>query len=207
MIAKNKYVSSRHVSPGRASSALKSHLKYIQYRERGENETRQERHLFSKESEQVDRKQVHAAIMQQEQAGDIYYHRLILSPSQEEPVHDFHQWTRDVMQELEREQGKELDWYATVHTNTDNPHVHVVLNGTGQDRETGTAEPVSLSREDFQTLREAGREHSQYEHYQQIQETLRDLDRDDQNELHPPERDEPLPAFAFPGSDTEGLER
>jgi len=204
MIVKSKYISARKVAPGKASSALKSHLKYLQYRERGEHETREERHLFSKDNEHVDRQDVHADVMQREQAGDIYYHRLILSPSEDEPVQDWHAWTRDVMHDLEQNQGKDIEWYATVHQNTDNPHVHVVLNGTGQDRETGTAEPVTLSRQDFQVLRESGHDHSEYEHNHQIENIFRDLDQDDQREQQPEHHE---PTLTLPGAYGEGIER
>jgi type IV secretory pathway VirD2 relaxase len=180
MIFKTKNVkASRGTSAGKASSALKSHFKYIQYRERDElKESRQDRYLFSKEHDHIDRKDAHADIMS-ELAGDIYYHRMVLSPADNEPVSDWHQWTRDVMGDLERHYGTELHWYGVVHQNTDNPHVHVVLRGTGEDRDTGRATPVELTPKEFKIIRESGREHSEYEHYRQIQEVFKELDQVD----------------------------
>jgi hypothetical protein len=182
MIVKSKYVSAPRVSAGKASSALKSHLKYIQYRERDElKESRQDRHLFCKEHDHVDRRAAHDAIMT-ERAGAIYYHRMVLSPSEEEPVTDWRDWTRDVMRDLERYLGTELCWYGVVHQNTDNPHVHVVVRGTGTSRETGEAEPVTLTPAAFSVMKASGREHSEYEQYHQMQELFKELDQAEQTE-------------------------
>lgn len=117
-----------------------------------------------------------------ERVGDIYYHRMVLSPADNEPVTDWHHWTREVMSDLERHFGIDLHWYAVVHQNTSNPHVHVVLRGTGESRGTGRAEPVELTPTEFKVIRESGREHSKYEHYRQIQDMLRQLDLFDKAE-------------------------
>ncbi len=179
MIVKSKHVRASRVSQGQASSALSSHLKYLQYRERDPAlESRADRYLFNDEEDHIDRRTVHDDLMG-EPAGDIYYHRIILSPAQDEPVEDWREWTRGVMYDLEDRLDRDLDWYAVQHHNTDDPHVHVILRGTGFDRETGHEEPVSLTSQDFHSMRESGREHSDYEHYHFLQETLYDLDERD----------------------------
>ena|SRR5947209_14259606 len=179
MIVKSKHVRASRVSYEKASSALKSHFKYIQYRERDPlHETKEDRHVFNREYDQVDRRAAHNDIMR-DRAGDIYYHRMILSPAQDEPVSDWHEWARAVMRDLEDQRDLNLDWYAVHHHNTDDPHVHVVLRGTGTNRETGREEAVSLTPADFKTMRESGREHSEYEHYRLVRETLRDQDERD----------------------------
>jgi len=184
MFFKTKNVkASRGVSAGKASSALKSHLKYLQYRERDElKEAREDRCLFGKERDQIDRKDAHTDLMA-ERAGDIYYHRMVLSPSHQEPVTDWREWTRDVMGDLERHLGTDLHWYGAVHQNTDNPHVHVVLCGTGENRETGRAEPVELTPQEFNVIKRSGRDHSEYEHQQQIQEVLKELEQFDKEHI------------------------
>ncbi|MBO0783328.1 MAG: hypothetical protein J2P37_31325 [Ktedonobacteraceae bacterium] len=180
MIVKSKHVRASRTNRSRASSALKNHFKYLQYRERDPlRETKADRHAFSNKYDHVDRRDAHDAIMQREQAGDIYYHRLVLSPKHDEPVADWRAWTREVMADLEAARGQTLEWYAVQHRNTDNPHVHMVLSGTGYDRDTGQAEPVALSPHDFQVLQESGKTHSLHDHYQTIEETLRDLERGD----------------------------
>jgi hypothetical protein len=125
MIVKSKHVRASRVSQGQASSALKSHLKYLQYRERDpELESRADRSLFNEEEDHIDRRAVHDNLMG-ERAGDIYYHRVILSPAQDEPVKDWRAWTRSVMHDLEERLHQDLDWYAVLHHNTDDPRVHV----------------------------------------------------------------------------------
>ena len=183
MFVQSKNVkASRGINAGKASSSLKSHLKYIQYRERDEQqESRQDRHLFSKEYDHLDRKEAYTDVMA-ERAGDIYYHRMVLSPADNEPVTDYHRWTRDVMGDLERHLGTDLHWYATVHKNTDNPHVHIVLRGTGESRETGHLEPVELTPKEFKLMRESGREHSEQEHYRQLENVLKELEHLDKAE-------------------------
>jgi hypothetical protein len=179
MIVKSKHVRASRVSRGQASSALASHMKYLQYRERNPaRETVENRHFFNDEEDHADRRAAHDELMC-EPAGDIYYHRIILSPAQDEPVEDWREWTRDVMRDLEDRLNHDLQWYAMQHQNTDDPHVHVVLRGTGLDRETGHEEAISLTSQDFHAMRESGREHSDYDHYHFIQETLRDLDERD----------------------------
>lgn len=179
MIVKAKNVRASRVSRQQATSALGSHLKYLQYRERDpERETKADRHFFNDEHDHIDRRGVSKEMMD-EQAGDIYYHRIILSPSQEEPVSDWREWTREVMADLEDRFHQDLDWYAVLHANTDDPHVHVVLQGTGIDRETGNAEPVTFTPEDFRSMRESGREHSEYEHQHFLAEKLHELDERD----------------------------
>jgi type IV secretory pathway VirD2 relaxase len=111
------------VSSKKASSALKSHLKYLQYRERDQTkETRQDRSLFSRDQDHIDRRQAHDSIMQ-EGAGKVYYHRMILSPAHDEHVTDWRDWTRSIMGDLEKRLDTRLDWYAAKHANTDDPHV------------------------------------------------------------------------------------
>jgi hypothetical protein len=182
MIFKTKNVRVSRISSGKASSALKSHLKYLEYRQRDEqHESRQDRYLFDKHSNHIHRKAIHDDVMA-ERAGDIYYHRMILSPADTEPITDWHQWTRDVMNDLQRHLETDLHWYAVIHQNTDNPHVHVVLRGTGENLETGQAEPVELTPQELKLIKQSGREHSEYDHYRQVQEVLKTLDQDDQRE-------------------------
>ena len=175
MIAKNRNVRASKVSVEKASSSLKSHLKYIQYRARDPvMESKEDRYLFSQESDHIDRREAHDVLMK-ERVGDIYYHSLILSPAPDEPVTDWQTWTREVMHDVEDYQGLNLTWYASHHHNTDHPHVHVIIQGTGEHQETGQAERVSFTSSDFQVLRESGRAHSGYEHYHLITDTFREM--------------------------------
>ena len=202
MIVKSKHVRASRMSQQQASSALGSHLKYLQYRERDPAlETKADRDLFDEQRDHVERREVHDEMMG-ERAGDIYYHRLILSPAADEPVSDWRTWTREVMGDLEARFDTDLNWYAVSHQNTDDPHVHVVLSGTGVDRETGQEEPVSLTPYDFRFLRESGREHSDSDHYLLVENTLHDLDERDTT-MHTFPEQEPIHEPAH----EQGLER
>jgi len=109
----------------------------------------------------------------------VSYHKIVLSPSDDEPVQDWREWTREVMADLEDEQGKEMHWYAVHHNNTEHEHVHVVIAGAGEDRETGQEVAVKLYPQDYQQLRESGHEHSEYEFYFQLETALEELERQD----------------------------
>lgn len=157
---------------------LASHLKYLEYRALGPAEDREDRRLFSKESDQVSRHEAVEDVMGHTSTS-VNYHRIVLSPGEDEPVSNAREWTRAVMADLEERQGKELHWYAVAHENTDHPHVHLVLAGAGEHQETGTLEPVKLYAQDYQFLRESGHEHSEHAYYRTIRETVDQLDRQD----------------------------
>jgi hypothetical protein len=191
MIVKAKNMRASRVSRQQAASALSSHAKYLQYRERDpEHETKADRQFFNDEHDAIDRRWVVKDVLnEQEQAGDIYYHRIILSPSQEEPVSDWREWTREIMADLEDRFDQDLKWYAVHHANTDDPHVHVIVQGSGIDRETGDLEPVTFTPDDFRMMRESGRDHSEYEHQHFLAETWQELDERDTIGREEPERE------------------
>ena len=163
----------------RSAKHLAAHLRYIEYRRRDEShEDREDRRLFSKESDQVDREEVVNDVMAHTSTS-VNYHKLILSPGQDEPVEDYRQWIREVMHYLEEQQGKDLHWYASYHANTDHPHVHLILAGAGENPETGEAEPVKLYRDEYQHLRESALDHSDRDWYFQISDALEEYHRQD----------------------------
>ncbi len=46
---------------------------------------------------------------------------------------DLRAFTRELMQDAERDLGTKLDWIAVDHWNTDNPHIHVLVRGRTDD--------------------------------------------------------------------------
>ena len=46
---------------------------------------------------------------------------------------DLRTFTRELMADAERDLGTRLDWVAVDHWNTDNPHIHVLVRGRGDD--------------------------------------------------------------------------
>ena len=175
MIARGKFVRG---NPARTASHLTGHLKYLEYRSREIDETREDRYIFTKDDDHVERKDAQRDIMEHT-SGSVHYHKIMLSPASDEPVEDWQQWTREVMRDLEETQGKDLHWYAVHHDNTEHPHVHVVLAGAAEDHVTGEMEPVKLYKGDYEHLRESGREYSEHGFYHQLEEDLQELDRQD----------------------------
>ncbi len=96
----------------------------------GKEETKESRQIFSKDEDKVERSAASADIMDHAMPR-VAYHRIVLSPSENEPVYDWKQWTRETMNDLEEKKGLKLHWYAVAHQNTDDHHVHVILAGAG----------------------------------------------------------------------------
>jgi type IV secretory pathway VirD2 relaxase len=65
--------------------------------------------------------------------GDRHHFRFIVSPEDAEQLSDLKAFTRDLMAQAERDLGTRLDWVGIDHWNTDNPHVHVIVRGKGDD--------------------------------------------------------------------------
>jgi len=126
VVVKTKFV--RAGKGGR--SAIRQHLKYIQERERGENEPPRE--FFDREKEGIERKDVYDAMIEG-QGRRAAMHTLILSPGDNEV--DLQDYTRESLKALEERLGYELDWYGTTHENTDHHHSHVVIAGKIPNRE------------------------------------------------------------------------
>lgn len=167
---------------------LVSHMKYTEHRSMGERESRDDRRIFSKDEDVVSRRDAVDDVMSHTSTS-ANYHKVVLSPGQDEPIQDWREWTRDVMHDLEERQGHELHWYAVKHDNTDNPHVHVVIAGAGENSETGKTEPVKLYSPDYRFMEASGQEHSEHEWYRQISGLVKEYDSQERN-LQTPEHDQ-----------------
>jgi type IV secretory pathway VirD2 relaxase len=66
-------------------------------------------------------------------ADDRHHFRFIISPEDATELADLRSFTRELMQDVERDLGTRLDWVAVDHWNTDNPHVHVLIRGRADD--------------------------------------------------------------------------
>jgi len=67
---------------------------------------------------------------------DRHQFRFIVSPEDAEDVGELRTFTRQLMDQMERDLGTRLEWIAVDHWDTDNPHTHIVLRGkddTGKD--------------------------------------------------------------------------
>lgn len=120
------------------------------YAQRADNSgDRQRRDAFDKEHDTLGQDEVNDRLEAASEEGRGYFYRLVLSPGTDaEPGGDLKSWIRDVMAELEAQQGSQLTWAAYEHAgddaHSDHAHVHVVV---ASDRK--------LTRDDLQELREA----------------------------------------------------
>ncbi len=167
------------VSEKKAAARLKSHLKYLQDRQHyQERELAKDRHFFNDRSDYVDRCCIHQSIMHG-RTGNVYHYCLLFSPAHDEPVNNWQQWTRAILHDLENRCGQTLNWYAIQHSPIDHPHIHVIVQGTGQDRETGRARSVIFHAQDSAYLQERGRAYSEYALQNVLMEMVRQLNQYD----------------------------
>jgi hypothetical protein len=93
---------------------------------------------FSREIAGVD---IAGRLQSWQTAGDQQLWKLIVSPEFGDRV-DLARLTRELMKQMEKDLGTELEWVAAEHHNTEHPHVHVVIRGV-----RGSGEILRLSRE------------------------------------------------------------
>jgi type IV secretory pathway VirD2 relaxase len=60
---------------------------------------------------------------------DRHQFRFIVSPEDAEDIGELRAFTRQLMDQMERDLGTKLEWIAVDHWDTDNPHTHIVLRG------------------------------------------------------------------------------
>ena len=93
---------------------------------------------FSRENEAVD---IAGQLQNWQAAGDQQFWKLIVSPEFGDRV-DLSRLTRELITQMEKDLGTDLEWVAAEHHNTEHPHVHVVIRGVRDSGET-----LRLSRE------------------------------------------------------------
>ncbi len=123
------------------------HVKYIQHRP-GEDREPGGREMFNDQEDRLDPKAMRKAIRE---LGDakVIAHKLTLAP--EVSPEDKKAYTREVMKNLSREKGSDLEWFAVAHDNTDHHHIHVVV--LGKDR---NGIEVNISLRDIEKTKEFG---------------------------------------------------
>ena len=77
---------------------------------------------------------------------DRHHFRFIVSPEDAAQLADLRTFTRELMADVERDLGTRLDWVATDHWNTDNPHVHVLIRGKADDGQDLVISRAYISR-------------------------------------------------------------
>ena len=70
--------------------------------------------------------------------------RFIVSPEDGHEL-DLTDFTKKMMQQVEKDLGRKLEWAAVNHYNTDNPHVHIVVRGIDKAGDQVTIPPKYIA--------------------------------------------------------------
>ncbi len=124
MVVKARVVRQRGVSF--RSAPLAKHLSYLQ--RDGVSRDGADAQVFGAHQGQAD-----ADAFGERCEGDRHHFRFIVSPEDAGEMEDLRAFTRDLMARAEGDLGTKLDWVAVDHWNTDQPHVHVLVRGVGED--------------------------------------------------------------------------
>ena len=112
------------------------HLKYIE--RNGVEKDGSEGKLYGKDNN-FDRDQFKRDIPDEK-----HQFRFIVSPEDGHAL-DLTEFTKNLMQQVEKDLIRPLEWAAVNHYNTDNPHVHIVIRGVDLRGERVTIEPKYIS--------------------------------------------------------------
>jgi type IV secretory pathway VirD2 relaxase len=116
----------RHQGTRFRSASLANHISYLQ--REGVTRDGAKGRMFDAGSDTADEKG-----FAERCADDRHHFRFIVSPEDAPEMADLRTFTRELMQDAERDLGTKLDWVAVDHWNTDNPHVHVLVRGRTDD--------------------------------------------------------------------------
>lgn len=119
-----KALVSKHTGKGAArGEALAKHVAYLGRSGAGAEGARPE--FFDRASDGVD-----APLATDAWAADRHHFRFIVSPEHGDRIADLKAYTREVMRRVTEDLGQpELQWVATCHYDTDQPHAHVLMRG------------------------------------------------------------------------------
>jgi len=108
------------------SAPLARHISYLQ--REGVTRDGRDARMFDAESDDADTKAFATRC-----EDDRHHFRFTVSPEDAPRMADLKAFTRDLMEQAERDLGTRLDWVAVDHWNTDNPHIHVLVRGKLSD--------------------------------------------------------------------------
>jgi type IV secretory pathway VirD2 relaxase len=74
---------------------------------------------------------IHTILGEWQKAGDPRMFKLIISPEFGERV-DLKRLTQQLVSKMEEDLAMRLEWVATIHSNTEHPHVHVAIRGVAR---------------------------------------------------------------------------
>ena len=119
----------RHRIGGRSIAPLSAHVAYL--KREGVTRDGSPTRMFDAETDRADDRAFAARCQ-----DDRHHFRIIVSPEDAAELADLHDYTRDLVRQMETDLGTRLDWVAVDHWNTDNPHIHLLVRGvtdTGAD--------------------------------------------------------------------------
>jgi len=179
IVVKHKYIAGRgRGSQGKVVSIGKAlaHVKYIQHRP-GPDREKGGREMFN-DRDDVDAREMRKAI---KELGDsrVVVHKLTLAPEINPP--DKKAFTREVMQNLSKDKGLDLEWFAVEHNNTDHHHIHVVV--LGKDR---NGSEVRIDLKNIDKVKEYGDRYLERWHPRELERSKRD--REDREKTRREER-------------------
>lgn len=118
-----------HSRGGRRMAPLSAHVAYL--KREGVTRDGSPTRMFDADGDRADERG-----FTERCRDDRHHFRIIVSPEDAAELTDLHEYTRDLVRQMETDLGTRLDWAAVDHWNTDNPHVHLLVRGvtdTGAD--------------------------------------------------------------------------
>jgi type IV secretory pathway VirD2 relaxase len=129
----------RHHGTRFRSAPLPKHIAYL--KREGVTRDGADARMFDAQSDAADER-----AFAERCADDRHHFRFIVSPEDAAQLNDLRTFTRELMADVERDLGTGLDWVATDHWNTDNPHVHVLIRGKAEDGQDLVISRAYISR-------------------------------------------------------------
>ncbi len=119
-------VKARVVRHTARSAPLGAHLGYL--RREGVTRDGEKARLFGPETEDADPK-----AFAERCEKDRHHFRFIVSPEDAPEIADLRGFARELVGQMEKDLGANLDWVAVDHWNTQHPHVHIIVRGRADD--------------------------------------------------------------------------
>lgn len=116
----------RHAGGRFRAAPIARHITYLQREGVTRDETSPQ--MFDARSERAD-----VAAFAERCEDDRHHFRFIVSPQDAGAMADLRAFTRELMDQAQADLGTRLDWVAIDHWNTDNPHLHILVRGRGDD--------------------------------------------------------------------------
>lgn len=129
----------RHHGPRFRSAPLPKHIAYL--KREGVTRDGADARMFDAASDTADER-----AFAERCEDDRHHFRFIISPEDAAQLEDLRTFTRELMADVERDLGTRLDWVATDHWNTDNPHIHVLIRGQADDGQDLVISRAYISR-------------------------------------------------------------